>query len=87
MEKPSISYEGRKTMPFRAGTMAGSRAPVISGSSTRPEQRRRFNALEKHGLKTARASGITDLFRWFWRHVYSKSVDRFFKRWYAWAVR
>ena len=60
---------------------------LFNKANLSPEQRRRFNAIKKHGLKTARAWGITDLFRWFWRHVYSTSANRFFKRWYAWAVR
>ena len=46
-------------------------------------QRHRFNSIRKHGLKTARAWGITDMFRWFWRHVYSTRANRFFKRRYA----
>ena len=52
-----------------------------------PEQRRRVAAIKNPCLKTARTWGITDLFRWFWRHVYWTSANRFFKRWYAWAVR
>ena len=34
-----------------------------------PEQRRRFDAIKKQVLKTARAWGITDLFRCFWGNV------------------
>ena len=60
---------------------------LFNKANLSPEQRRRFNAIKKHGLKTARAWGITDLSRWFWRHVYSTSANRFFKRWYTWAVR
>ena len=60
---------------------------LFNKSNLSPEQRRRFDAIKKHGLKTARAWGISDLFRWFWRHVYSTTADRFFRRWYAWAVR
>jgi transposase len=59
---------------------------LFNKANLSPEQRR-FNKIKKHGLKTARAWGITDLFRWFWRDVCSTSANRFFKRWYAWAVR
>jgi transposase len=50
-------------------------------------QRRRWKAIHKWGLKTARAWAIKDRFRWFWRHVYPVSAETFFHRWYAWAVR
>lgn len=60
---------------------------LFNKANLSPDQRRRFAAIKKNGLKTARAWGISQLFRWFWRHVYSTSAASFFKRWYAWAVR
>ena len=51
------------------------------------KQRRRFAAIRRNGLKTARAWAIKEEFRWFWRHVYSTSAEEFFNRWYAWGAR
>jgi transposase len=50
-------------------------------------QRRAFAAIQKRGLDTSRAWAIKEQFRWFWRHVYPTSAERFFRRWYAWAIR
>lgn len=50
-------------------------------------QRRRFDAIKKAGLKTARAWAMKEQFRWFWRHVYRTSAEGFFTRWFGWASR
>ncbi|HVJ80582.1 MAG TPA: ISL3 family transposase [Planctomycetia bacterium] len=50
-------------------------------------QRRRFEAVRDAELKTARAWGMKEQFRWFWRHVYRTSAESFFQRWYGWAIR
>jgi transposase len=50
-------------------------------------QRRRFGAIRKGDLKTARAWAIKEEFRWFWRHVYSLRAEEFFDHWYTWGVR
>lgn len=51
------------------------------------QQRRRFDAIKKRGLQTARAWTLKEQFRWFWRYIYVTSAHDFFDRWYAWAVR
>lgn len=51
------------------------------------KQRRLFDAIQKRGLKTARAWMLKEQFRWFWRYVYASSAADFFDRWHAWAIR
>jgi len=60
---------------------------LFNKANISPKQRRRFDTIKKHGLKTARFWGITDLLLWLWRHVYSTSDQRFFMQWYAWAAQ
>jgi len=69
--------------------MTGSMEPGICDSSANlsPAQRRRFAAIRRNGLKTARPWTIKEEFRWFWRHVYPMSAEEFSTRWYAWGVR
>jgi transposase len=51
------------------------------------KQRRRFAAIRRNGLKTARAWAIKEEFRWLWRHVYTTSAEAFCNRWYARGAR
>jgi transposase len=44
-------------------------------------------ALKAAGLKTARAWAIHEHFRWFWTYTYAANAEKFFDKWYAWAVR
>jgi hypothetical protein len=60
---------------------------LYNKSNLSPEQRRRFAAIKRKGLKTARAWAIKEQFRWFWRHVVPMSAKDFFKQWYGWSVR
>jgi transposase len=60
---------------------------LFNKANLSPAQRRRFAAIRRNGLKTARAWAIKEEFRWFWRYVYPMSAEEFFTRWYAWAVR
>ena len=60
---------------------------LFNKSNLSYRQRRRFAAIRQNGLKTAKAWAIKEEFRWFWRHVYSTSAEKFFRRWYAWGVR
>lgn len=60
---------------------------LFNKSNLSAQQRRRFEAIRKGGLKTARAWAIKEEFRWFWQYVYSTSAEEFFEQWYAWGVR
>ena len=51
------------------------------------KQHRRFAAIRRNGLKTARAWVIKEEFRWFWRHAYFTSAEEFVNRRYAWGAR
>jgi transposase len=43
--------------------------------------------LRKQALKTARAWGLKEYFRWFWTSANRNEAERFFDDWYAWAIR
>ena len=42
---------------------------------------------KRQQLRTARAWGLKDYFRWFWTYPDSASAEEFFEEWYAWAIR
>jgi transposase len=46
-----------------------------------------LSALRKQQLRTARAWGIKDYFRWFWTYPDAESAETFFHEWYSWASR
>lgn len=46
-----------------------------------------FSALRKQQLRTSRAWGLKDYFRWFWTYPDAESAKTFFHEWYAWASR
>ena len=46
-----------------------------------------FTALRKQQLKTSRAWGLKDYFRWFWTWPDATAARTFFKEWYSWAIR
>jgi transposase len=50
-------------------------------------QQDEFTALRKQQLKTSRAWGIKDYFRWFWTSRDAAAGQKFFHEWYAWAIR
>lgn len=60
---------------------------LFNKSNLSHRQRRRFAAIRKGDLKTARAWALKEEFRWFWRHVYALSAEEFFNHWYAWGAR
>jgi transposase len=60
---------------------------LFNKSNLSHRQRRRFAAIRKGDLKTARAWALKEEFRWFWRHVYALSAEEFFNHWYAWGGR
>lgn len=43
--------------------------------------------LQQSDLKTGRAWAIKENFRYFWDYVYAGNAEKFFKRWYGWAIR
>jgi len=53
-------------------------------NETRNEQ---LASLKDQQLRTARAWGIKDYFRWFWANTDATSARDFFDDWYAWAIR
>ncbi len=42
---------------------------------------------KRQQLRTARAWGLKDYFRWFWMYPDAASAEEFFEEWYAWAIR
>jgi transposase len=51
------------------------------------ERQEELNALQKHHLRTSRAWGIKDYFRWFWDEPDAITGREFFDLWYNWAIR
>jgi transposase len=47
----------------------------------------KFEPLKDQELKTSRAWAIKEQFRWFWEYRYPGNAQKFFDRWYGWAVR
>lgn len=43
--------------------------------------------LQQSDLKTGRAWAIKENFRYFWDYVYAGNAEKFFNRWYGWAIR
>ena len=46
-----------------------------------------FGQIRESSLKTARAWAINDAFSHFWSYVYHGPAQKFFERWYSWAIR
>ena len=51
------------------------------------ERQEELNALQKQQLRTNRAWGIKDYFRWFWDEPDAIAGREFFDHWYNWAIR
>ena len=51
------------------------------------DEQRRLNELQRAAVKTARAWGIKEMFREFWEYRSGAWAEKFFDRWYAWAIR
>ena len=47
----------------------------------------RFQFATKEHSPTARGWAIKEMFRDFWEYTYPKSAEKFFTRWYGWAIR
>lgn len=46
-----------------------------------------FSSLKNSDLKVARAWAIKESFRGFWEYSYAGCAQRYFARWYSWAIR
>jgi transposase len=51
------------------------------------EQQERLDELHHCALQTARAWGIKEMFRGFWEYHSRSWAEKFFDRWYSWAIR
>ena len=51
------------------------------------ERQEELDALQKQQLRTSRAWGIKDYFRWFWDEPDAIAGREFFDHWYNWAIR
>jgi transposase len=51
------------------------------------ERQQELNALQKQQLRTIRAWGIKDYFRWFWDEPDAIAGREFCDHWYNWAIR
>lgn len=49
-------------------------------------QNKLFKELKLLSLKVGRAWAIKEMFSEFWKYVYTKSAEKFFKKWYWWVT-
>ena len=47
----------------------------------------RIEAIQQSAIKTSRAWAIKEMFRQFWEYRSDRWAGKFFRRWYAWAIR
>jgi transposase len=78
-----------KTLKARGDDrLTGSRQLWLFNPENLSESRdKEFTALRKQQLKTSRAWGIKDYFRWFWTSSDAIAACEFFDEWYSWAIR
>lgn len=69
-------------------TLKGSRQLWLFQQSNIPQDRLAdFEQLKNSDLKTSRAWGIKEMFRWFWSYQYPATARKYFGKWYGWASR
>ena len=69
-------------------TLAGTRQWWLYGQENVPEaQAAAFDQIKFLNLRTARAWGLKEVFRSFWLSPNRPSAQRYFQRWYSWAIR
>jgi transposase len=68
--------------------LKGTRYSWLKGSAKfTPGAWKSFKELRDSDLRTARAWAIKENFQNFWGYVYKGAAERFFDKWYAWAIR
>ena len=69
-------------------TLTGSRQLWLYNVENLSEERYdELMKIQRADLKTGRAWAIKENFRYFWDYVYAGNAEKFFNRWYSWAIR
>ena len=80
-ENKTLKSEGNQTL-------TGSRQLWLYNVENLDDDRYdRLMEIQRADLKTGRAWAIKENFRYFWDYVYAGNAEKFFKRWYGWAIR
>ena len=67
--------------------LKGTKFLWLTNEENIPEWKRdEFDAIRRGNLRTGRAWAIKEALRQFWTYSYRKCAERFFHRWYLWAV-
>jgi len=80
--------EHRELMKEGDDRLKGMRFHFLFNAEKLDEERQQeLDALQKQQLRTMRAWGIKDYFRWFWEESDAIAGREFFDHWYDWAIR
>lgn len=80
--------EHRELMKRGDDRLKGMRYHVLFNAEQLDAKRQEeLNALQKQQLRTSRAWGLKDYFRWFWEEPDAIAGREFFEHWYKWAIR
>ena len=80
-ENKSLNADGDQTLK-------GTRQMWLYNMENLDEDRwEQLMQLQRADLKTGRAWAIKENFRYFWDYKYAGNAAKFFKKWYAWAIR
>jgi transposase len=80
--------EHRRLQAAGDDTLQNSRQLWLYGMENVPAQyTQRFAAIKELNLETSRAWAIKEVFRSFWACATVKQAERYFGKWYSWAIR
>lgn len=80
--------EHRELKKLGDGSLTGTRQLwLYNVDNLDEEQNTRIETAQRVAMKTGRAWAIKELFRDFWAYTSPHWAKKFFKRWYAWAIR
>jgi transposase len=80
--------EHKRLLAAGDDTLKGTRSLWLYGMENVPaHQAERFNEVKELNLQTSRAWVLKEVFRSFWLCATAQEAERYFGRWYAWAIR
>jgi transposase len=80
--------EHRRLLALEDGTLKGTRQLWLYGLENVPAKHaKRFDEIKLLNLETARAWAIKEVFRSFWLCDTVKQAEKYFGKWYGWAIR
>ena len=81
-------HENRELNKLGDDSLKGTRQLWLYNSEKLdPDENQRIQQAQKAALKTGRAWAIKELFRDFWTYQSATWAEKFFARWYSWAIR